>query len=152
MVKADIYSVTKNDADNSNVIRYRITNLYDKNIYLVADNWFTFAYDNAVITLIFARTKMIESIRVFGYFSPAVQLIKPNESVNKEWTLAWPLQLNTIWNKEAYAKPPQGLYELKIIVGYGFTEKIEEHQELSVEENVLNWQQTAESSVCDMSV
>ena len=145
MVSVEIISIKKNDFDNSSLITYKVSNLFGKNIFLVADNWFTWHYHDALIEINFARTRMIEGVSVFGYFLPELQKMEPRNSVVKEISLKWPLKLNTIWNKQNYANPEKGAHRLKIKIGYGFSEKIDMSETQSVEDSVMNWQKVSES-------
>lgn len=152
MVKVEILSVEKNDTDNSNEISYRVSNFYDRDIFLVADDWFTWNYNDFLIEISFARTKMVEGVTVFGYFLPLLQKIKPEGTVEKKIHLKWPQRLDTIWNKQKYANPEKGANKLKIIIGYGFSKKIEESDSLSTEENIKNWQVISESNECSINI
>lgn len=151
MVTVDVFSI-RNSGTHSVSIKYRVNNLYQQPIYLVTDPWFTYKYHHSLIEISFARTKMVEGAQVFGYFFPVLQAIDPDKSVEKEFLLEWPQKLNTIWNKQDFAKPDKGKNKIKIIVGYGLSEKIEESEELSAEENIQNWQKIAQSSEYDIIV
>ena len=151
MVTVEIFSILNGNENNVSV-KYRVNNLYNHPIYLVADNWFTYKYEHSLIEIFFVRTKMVEGARVFGYFFPTLEMISPEKFVEKELLLEWPQKLNTIWNTQDYAKPDKGHNKLKIIIGYGFSEKIEEREDLSAEENIQNWQKTSESKEYDITV
>lgn len=146
MVNVEILSTDKEKFKNSNLVVYRITNLYDKEMFLVTDNWFTWSCDGKFIELNFGRTLMVKSVNVFGYFLPQLQLIKSKESIVKEINLQWPVKLNTIFNEQSYASPEKGVYRLKVIIGYGFTDAIGAQESLSVEDDVMKWQQLTTSN------
>ena len=151
MVTVEIFSIININV-NSLSIKYRVNNFYNQPIYLVTDNWFTFKYNHSLIEISFARTKMVEGAKVFGYFLPILQIINPKKFIEKELLLEWPQKLNTIWNKQTYANPNKGHNKLKIIIGYGLSEKIEEHEEFLIEENIQIWQKTAPSKEYDIIV
>lgn len=145
MVSIDIIAISKSVVDESHTVSYRISNLYDRPIFLVSDDWFTWNYNNKLIELCFARTRMQEGVHVFGYFLPAVMKMSPQQTIERTILLSWPLKLNDIWNSQEYAQPEKGNNRIKIKIGYGLTEKAESRSASDPEEDVLNWQLTAES-------
>lgn len=146
MVKIEIISIVKNEIDNSSMVTFRVSNHYNKNIFLVTDDWFTWNYDGNIIDISFARTGMADGVSVFGYFLPVLKKISPGEFLDRNINLKWPLRLNTIWNRQREVNPDSGNYKLVISAGFGFSEKIENKDALSPENSVLKWQNISKSA------
>lgn len=152
MVVVEISSIKKSELEGSNLVLYKVSNFYNKNIFLVADNWFTWAAHDSVVEISFARAKMQAGVNVFGYFLPSVIKVVPKQSIVKELHLSFPLKLDTIWNKEKQVVLKKGNYRLKLKVGYGLSEKIDEGNFLTPEDQVMNWQKIAESKEYPLAI
>ena len=127
-------------------------NRYDWPVFLVTDDWFTYSYQERLIQISFARTKMVEGARVFGYFLPALKSLEPQTSFETIFELEWPQKLNRIWNEQEYANPHKGHNKLQVMIGYGFTENIPEREGVSVEESIQRWQKISGSNYLDIVV
>lgn len=130
----------------STQVEYEVRNHTRAPIWLVNDKWLIWSRAGKTLELSFKRGKMRKGSQVFGYFPPAVVRVDPGGSVRTAVNLAWPQQLDPLWNFEQSAAPPPGEYRLSVRVGFGTSP--EPGRPLpgeSVEDPVFRWQKEAVS-------
>lgn len=148
-----ILSVATQTTPPATVVEYEVRNESGAPIWLVHDRWLIWRQDDSHIELSFKRGAMREGARVFGYFPPAVVKIESKARFSDTVELAWPLDLDPLWNTAAWARPKPGTYQVSVRVGYGLSAAPDAPSAgQSVETPVLRWQQEAVSPAVAMSV
>jgi hypothetical protein len=135
------------------VLTYEVRNTGDTPIWLVDDGWLIWRQTGDQIELSFAREAMRPGATPFGYFTPKMEEIGSGDGLRRKVTLTWPLPLDRLWNRECWAAPPAGLYNVVVRIGYGLTPTIAPPApKQDVETPVLQWQHEAVSPATELVV
>ena len=135
------------------VVEYEVRNRGTAPVWAVDDGWLIWSQREMKIELSFARGTMRPGAQVFGYFSPVVARVDPGGRFSKVVRLEWPLELDQLWNRDRWAAPQPGTYEVQIRVGYGqMPEPGDSRVGEGVETSVLNWQREVVSQVVKIEV
>jgi hypothetical protein len=151
-VHVEIVHTATDSARATSSIDYRVRNLASRRIWVVSDPWFVWQQKTDTVTISFARAPMVAGVEVFGYFDPDVVPLDPDASIDKRLEISWPLQLNTIWNREPSVWPAAGRYRVRVEIGFGFTPHPTGSDGEDVEDAVLDWQHRALSDAGELEV
>jgi hypothetical protein len=148
-----ILNVATQAAPPATHIEYEVSNGGSAPIWLVHDQWLLWNQDGSHIELSFQRGAMRPGSQVFGYFAPAVVKIESKAQFRETVELKWPVDLDPLWNKAAWARPQPGTYQVSVRVGYGLSAAPDAPVVgESVEAPVFRWQREAVSPAVPMTV
>jgi hypothetical protein len=148
-----ILNVVTQTAPPTTQIEYEVRNEGSAPIWLVHDRWLIWNQDDSHIELSYKRGAMRPGAQVFGYFPPAVVKVEPKALFRETVELKWPVDLDPLWNKAAWARPQPGTYQVSVRVGYGLSAAPDAPVTgEGVETPVLRWQWEAVSPAVPMVV
>lgn len=140
-------------SSGSTLLTVTILNSGAAPVWVVADPWFTWREADGAAELSLTRERMHGDAQVFGYFDPEVHELAPGQTWDREVELRWPLRLSRLWNDQDEVSLSAGTHPLRVRVGYGrVASPAPIAGSTSVEEPVLQWQQTALSPVGELRV